>query len=499
MLNKRSSGILMHISSLPSNGGIGTFGKEAYNFVDFLVETEQTYWQILPLTTTSYGDSPYQSFSAIAGNTNFIDFDLLVEENLLNKKDYENVDFGNNLEKVDYEKIYYNKRPILEKAVTNFLLKKENLLLLENFKKENNWVKDFAEFMAFKEYFNNESLENWSDKKVIKRDEKTLKSYLPKLKDKIAYYEVTQLFFFKQWQQLKKYANKNNIKIIGDMPIYVSKDSVEMWANSELFKLNEEGELEFIAGVPADGFSPTGQLWGNPIYDWEKQKENNFSWWIERLKQNFELYDVVRIDHFKGFSEFWQIPNGSETALTGEWKKGVGIELFNAIEKKLGALPIIAEDLGVIDEKTEQLLAETKFPGMKVVQFAFDGNINNPYLLDNHIKNSVAYIGTHDNETTKSWFENLSDEKKLEVAEYFDNNNRENIVEDIIKVIFESESNIVIITMQDLLNKDNNSRMNTPGTPSDNWQWRMLKEELTEEKKNFLREVTVENKRKKYK
>lgn len=493
MLNKRSSGIVMHISSLPSNVGIGTFGKEAYNFVDFLVSAKQTYWQILPLTTTSYGDSPYQSFSAIAGNTHFIDFDLLVQEGVLSRRDYEEVDFGSDLEKVDYEKIYYHRRPVLEKAVSNFLLRKESVVLLEEFKKTHSWVVDFSQFMAFKEFFNDEPLEKWSDPHVIDRNEHVVESYLPTLADKIRYHEVTQFFFFQQWKQLKQYANQNNIKIIGDMPIYVSKDSVEMWANKELFKLDENGKLEFVAGVPADAFSPTGQLWGNPIYDWEKHKANQYSWWITRFKQNFELYDIVRVDHFKGFSEFWQIPNGSETALEGEWQTGVGIDLFHAVETELGTVSIIAEDLGVIDEKTEQLLKETAFPGMKVMQFAFDDNINNPYLLDNHIPNSVAYIGTHDNETTKSWFENLSSQKQQEVADYFENQDREKIVEDIINVIFESESNTVMITMQDLLNKDHHARMNTPGTSSNNWQWRMLKEELTQEKRNFLRRVTEEN------
>lgn len=495
MLKERASGILLHISSLPGKFGIGTFGKEAYEFVDFLKQANQKYWQILPLTTTSYGDSPYQSFSAVAGNTHFIDFDLLANEGLLTKEDYKNIDFGQDEEKVDYEKLYFNRRPILEKAVTNFLKSKNNISLLTKFEQENSWLVDFANFMAFKEYFDNKSLEEWTDKKLIERDTKTIKKYEDKLQNEITYHKVTQFFFFTQWSKLRTYANEQGIKIIGDMPIYVSRDSVEMWAKKDLFKTNKKGELEYIAGVPADGFSPDGQLWGNPIYDWAKHKKENYAWWIERLSDNFKLYDVVRIDHFKGFSAFWQIPATSNSALDGEWKQGVGIELFDTIKSKLGALNIIAEDLGVIDEDTEELLKESGFPGMKVMQFAFDGNINNPYLLDSHIENSVAYIGTHDNETTKSWFANQDEETREEVLEYFDCEDEENIVESMIGVLFESDSNLIIVTMQDLLNKDNSARMNTPGVASGNWSWRMKKEELTEERANFLTQLVKKNKR----
>jgi len=349
----RSSGVLMHITSLPNAFGIGSFGQSAYDFVDFLVETKQTYWQILPLTTTSYGDSPYQSFSAIAGNTHFIDFDLLAQAGLLNTSDYASVNFGEDPTKVDYECIFHARRPILEIAVKNFLTKDAFRSDFQNFEKNNRtWLDDYAEFMAFKEYFSNKALQKWEDKQLIARQPKALEKYRTMLKEKIQYFKVTQYFFFQQWKALKAYANRKGIQIIGDMPIYVAADSVEVWTKPELFQLDAERNPRFVAGVPADQFSATGQLWGNPLYDWEAHKKQHYAWWIHRIEESFKIYDVLRIDHFKGFSDYWQVDGKADIAKYGCWQPGPGYDLFKAIKAQLGDLPIIAEDLGNIDDNT---------------------------------------------------------------------------------------------------------------------------------------------------
>lgn len=489
-MNKRASGVLMHITSLPNELGIGTFGKSAYEFVDFLVETNQTYWQILPLTTTSYGDSPYQSFSAIAGNINLIDFELLVEEKLLEKTDYNNVDFGKQQDKIEYDLLYKNRKPILELAVNNALKQKKTLKKIEEFKEENNsWLLDYAEFMAIKEHFDNKSLLYW-DEDIRKAKLKSREKYRKLLKNKIDYYTITQYFFFSQWNRLKEYANKGGIKVIGDMPIYVSADSVEMWTMPELFKVDSNNKPLYVAGCPADDFSPEGQLWGNPIYDWEKHKKNSYSWWIYRIKESFKLYDVLRIDHFKGFSDYWQIKNGSTTAKVGTWEEGPGIELFETIKEKLGDLPIIAEDLGQIDDKTRKLLSDVNYPGMKVLQFAFSGE-DNIYLPHNYIRNSIAYVGTHDNDVTNSWYENLDKNTKKRVDDYLNIGPKEKITEVMIRSIHSSVSKISIITIQDLLNKDGESRMNMPSTVGGNWEWRMKKGEIKKEHKEFLEKITT--------
>ena len=489
-MSKRSSGVLMHITSLPGQFGIGTFGKSAYEFVDFLEETKQTYWQILPLTTTSYGDSPYQSFSAVAGNLNLIDFSLLKEDGLLEESDYANVNFGENPEKVDYALLFEARRPILEKAVANTSKNSEVLAEIEKFEAENSsWLADYAEYMAIKESFGYKSFIHW-DEDIKKGEETAREKYRTELQDSIRYYTVTQYFFFKQWLALKEYANEKGIKIIGDMPIYVSADSVEMWTMPELFKVDENNEPLYVAGCPADDFSPTGQLWGNPIYDWEKHKEQGFSWWIYRVQESFKIYDVLRIDHFKGFSDFWQIDKDAENAVNGTWEAGPGIELFQKIKEQLGDLPIVAENLGFIDAKAEKLLDDSGYPGMKILQFAFPGedNLDRPH---HYTQNSVAYTGTHDNDVVNGWYEKLSESEKELVSEYLNRRDDETITEAMIRGIYSSVSDYAIVTMQDLLDKDATSRMNVPSTVGGNWEWRMLAEDLTEERKEFLRNITV--------
>ena len=489
-MTKRSSGVLMHITSLPGEFGIGTFGKSAYDFVDFLEETRQTYWQILPLTTTSYGDSPYQSFSAVAGNLNLIDFSLLKEEGLLEESDYSNVNFGENPEKIDYALLFEVRRPILEKAVANTAKYSNVLAEIEKFEKDNSsWLADYAEYMAIKESFGYQSFIHW-DEDIKKGEKAAREKYRTELQDSIRYYTVTQYFFFKQWLALKEYANDKGVKIIGDMPIYVSADSVEMWTMPELFKVDENNEPLYVAGCPADDFSPTGQLWGNPIYDWEKHKEQGFSWWIYRVQESFKIYDVLRIDHFKGFSDFWQIDKDAENAVNGTWEAGPGIELFQKIKEQLGDLPIIAENLGFIDEKAEKLLDDSGYPGMKILQFAFPGddNLDRPH---HYTQNSVAYTGTHDNDVVNGWYEKLSESEQELVSEYLNRRNEETITEAMIRGIYSSVSDYAIVTMQDLLDKDATSRMNVPSTVGGNWEWRMLAEDLTEERKEFLKNITV--------
>ena len=489
-MTKRSSGVLMHITSLPGQFGIGTFGKSAYDFVDFLEETKQTYWQILPLTTTSYGDSPYQSFSAVAGNLNLIDFSLLKEDGLLEESDYVNVNFGENPEKIDYALLFEVRRPILEKAVANTAKYSNVLAEIEKFEKDNSsWLADYAEYMAIKESFGYQSFIHW-DEDIKKGEKAAREKYRTELQDSIRYYTVTQYFFFKQWLALKEYANEKGIKIIGDMPIYVSADSVEMWTMPELFKVDANNEPLYVAGCPADDFSPTGQLWGNPIYDWEKHKEQGFSWWIYRVQESFKIYDVLRIDHFKGFSDFWQIDKDAENAVNGTWEAGPGIELFQKIKEQLGDLPIIAENLGFIDAKAEKLLDDSGYPGMKILQFAFPGedNLDRPH---HYTQNSVAYTGTHDNDVVNGWYEKLSESEKELVSEYLNRRDEEKITEAMIRGIYSSVSDYAIVTMQDLLDKDATSRMNVPSTVGGNWEWRMLAEDLTEERKEFLRNITV--------
>lgn len=488
----RSSGVLMHITSLPNPYGIGSFGQSAYDFVDFLVETKQTYWQILPLTTTSYGDSPYQSFSAVAGNTHLIDFDLLAKQGLLKAEDYVNVNFGDDPAKIDYERLFYARRPVLESAVKNFLKNTTCQADYKNFEKNNRtWLDDYAEFMAIKEHFGNKAIQEWEDKKAVARDEKTLEKYRVMLAETIQYFKVTQYFFFQQWLALKAYANRHNIQIIGDMPIYVAADSVEVWTKPELFQLDEARKPLFVAGVPADQFSETGQLWGNPLYDWAEHKKQGYSWWIHRIEESFKIYDVLRIDHFKGFSDYWQVDGDAIVAKDGCWQPGPGYALFEAVKEQLGDLPIIAEDLGNIDDKARKLLADCGYPGMKILQFGFEDvtgeSLDSPH---HNIPHSITYIGTHDNDVLNGWYADLSEEQQQYINDYTHRGAQESLCQAMIRQLFATVSNTVIVTMQDLLDLPRNSRMNMPSTIGGNWEWRMLATDLTQDKKDFLTQIT---------
>ena len=489
----RSSGVLMHITSLPNAFGIGSFGQSAYDFVDFLVETKQTYWQILPLTTTSYGDSPYQSFSAVAGNTHLIDFDLLTQMGLLKESDYASVNFGDDPTSVDYERIFYARRPILEIAVKNFLANQSLQADFKHFEKSNRlWLDDFAEFMAIKEHFGNQALQKWDDKKAVARDPSALEKYRILLAEQIQYFKVTQYFFFKQWTELKNYANQKGIQIIGDMPIYVAADSVEVWTKPELFQLDEERNPLFVAGVPADQFSATGQLWGNPLYAWEEHKKQGYAWWIHRIEESFKIYDVLRIDHFKGFSDYWQVDGKAEVAKDGSWQPGPGYDLFKAVKEQLGDLPIIAEDLGNIDDKARKLLTDCNYPGMKILQFGFEDvsgeSLDSPHYC---IPHSIVYTGTHDNDVTNGWYNGLTEQQQQYINDYTHRSEDESICQAMIRQLFAAVSNTAIATMQDVLDLPASSRMNVPSTIGGNWQWRMQESDLTQDKKDFLAKMTT--------
>lgn len=491
-MKQRQSGVLMHISSLPGKYGIGSFGQSAYDFVDFLVRTKQRYWQILPLGATSYGDSPYQSFSAFAGNTHFIDFDLLIQEGLLEEADFEGVDFGQNPEAVDYEKLFYNRRPLLEKAVANFMAKGYNPEYQQFLVDSASWLDTFAEYMAIKEHFGQKSWLDWPDDAAKVREPRALAEYRENLAPAVNYHRVTQYFFFKQWLALKSYANENHIEIVGDMPIYVAADSSEMWSQPRYFKTDEAGRPSWIAGVPPDAFTAEGQLWGNPIYDWDAMKADNYSWWIKRLQESFKVYDVVRIDHFRGFESYWEVPAGAENAIGGRWVKGPDYDLFKTVKEELGDLNIIAEDLGYMTQEVYDFREKTGFPGMKILEFAFDPHGDSQDMPHYAKNNSVMYTGTHDNDTVVGWYENEADEETRRFMELYTNKREdESVPAAMLRTVYSSVSFMAIATMQDLLGLGSQARMNTPSTLGQNWVWRMTETQLNQEVEDLLTYLTV--------
>ncbi len=481
----RKSGILLHISSLPSDYGIGTMGKEAYKFIDFLKSAKQSLWQILPVGPTSYGDSPYQSFSTNAGNPYFIDFDMLCEEGLLKRTDYANLKWGADSKYVDYETIYKNRFKVLKKAFANF--KKGDMTRFNDFLQKNEkWISNYALFMSIKEENGGKSWLEW-DEGLRKRDSHALWEFNSSHGDEIMFWEFLQYKFFEQWELLKNYANDNGVSIIGDIPIYVALDSAEVWVYPDLFELDAELLPTAVAGCPPDAFSPTGQLWGNPLYDWKRHKEVGFNWWIDRIDAATSLYDIVRIDHFRGFEGYYAIPYGDETAENGEWRKGPGMELFDAVEKSLGKLPIIAEDLGFLTEDVHKLLAASGFPGMKVLEFAFDPREESNYLPYTYTKNSVVYTGTHDNSTISGWLES-SEADTVNFCKKFINS--EDVVWGMIKTAMASVSDTAIIQMQDYLELGDEARMNVPSTLGFNWKWRMRKRDATKKLAEKIADIT---------
>lgn len=475
-MKKRGCGILMHISSLPSNYGIGTFGEEAYKFVDFLYETKQTYWQILPLGQTSYGDSPYQSFSINGGNPYFIDLEMLIEENLLKLEEVEEKNWGSD-EKVDYSNLYNLRYEVLKNAFERFEKTDEDYKkFIENNKE---WIEDYSIFMALKKYHEDKSWDNW-EKKYKTRDKKALEKFKDENRENIEFWCFIQYKFYEQWSKLKKYANEKNIKIIGDIPIYVAYDSVEVWKNPEYFQLDSELKMINVAGCPPDSFSPTGQLWGNPLYNWEYMEKTGYKWWLKRLADATKIYDVVRIDHFRGFESYYSIPAEDKDAMNGKWEKGPGMKLFNKVKEELGELDLIAEDLGYLTQEVMDLLKDSGYPGMKLLQFAFDSREDGDYLPHNYVENSIVYIGTHDNDTGIGWLINAKTEDIEYMRNYLDIysfDDRETVWKMICRV-FATTSRVAIIQMQDYLGVGIEGRMNTPSTLGNNWVWRMRKNQI---------------------
>ena len=484
----RKSGILLSVTSLPSKYGIGCFSKEAYQFVDWLKEAGQSFWQILPLGPTGFGDSPYQPLSTFAGNPYMIDLEELIFEGLLTKGECN--DFN---EDIDYYNLFKKRFPLLRKAYerSNCEEDKEYKKFVDENKE---WLFDYALFMVIKSKHGNDSWLDWDEDIRIKKDD-TVKYYSSQYKDELEFWQFIQYKFYTQWKKLKSYANKKGISIIGDIPIYMALDSSDVWSNQHLFELRKDGTPVRVAGCPPDGFSKTGQLWGNPLYRWDVHKKDNYSWWIKRIKHCFKLYDMVRIDHFRGFDEYYAIDYEAINAISGKWLKGPGIDLFNAIEEKIGKKNIIAEDLGFVTESVKNLLEDTGFPGMKVLEFAFDerdSGDTNDYLPHNYPANSVAYTGTHDNQTLVSWFNTISQKERMSVREYLCDKYTpdKEMYKSLIAHLMMSNSSLVIIPMQDFLGLNDKSRMNTPGTMGENWKWKLCNNELTEELKNEIFSTT---------
>lgn len=471
---KRSSGILLPVTSLPSKYGIGSFSDAAYKFVDWLKEAGQSYWQLLPLGTTGYGNSPYQSFSVYAGNPYMISIEDLINDGVLEKKLCDSFNFGSNAANVDYVSLYENRYKLLRIAFDN---DKKDSVGYKNFLSKNSfWLDEFALFSAIKAGQDEKPFFEW-DSGLRFRDKNAINRFTETHSKEIEFRKYMQYKFFSQWQRLKKYANEKGIKIIGDIPIYTAHDSADVWANPKLFCLDDNLMPTSVAGCPPDGFSENGQLWGNPLYDWEYHKSTGYEWWTSRLKFALEMYDVVRIDHFRGFDSYYSIPYGDKTAVNGTWKKGPGTELFSALKHIAVPEKIIAEDLGFITDSVKALLRECGYPGMKIIQFAFDSRDNastNVHLPHLYTTNSVVYTGTHDNQTIESWYNTISEAERENVRDYLCTKSDAEISRKLIALAMRSVADICIIPMQDWLGLDDSARLNTPSTVGGNWQWRLL-------------------------
>lgn len=484
----------MHISSLSSPYGIGSMGKEAREFVDFLKKSGQSYWQILPVCPTSYGDSPYQSFSTFAGNPYFIDLELLREDGLLQSEEYVDVDWESTPDKVNYEAVYYKRYDILRKAADRFM-ENPSPEYSDFCDEQKEWIYDYALFMALKDANGGVAWIEWGEE-LKKRNPEALEEAKTKYSKEIEFWKIMQFLFFKQWKSLRQYANDRGIEIIGDLPIYVALDSVDVWANPHLFLLDENLEPIDVAGCPPDGFSATGQLWGNPLFRWDVMEEEDYDWWVRRISQACKIYNVLRIDHFRGFDSYYAIPYGADTAINGEWRIGPGIKLFKAIERKIGPQNIIAEDLGYLTESVRQLLKDSGFPGMKVLEFAFDSRDSNnaDYLPHNYPEYCIAYAGTHDNETICGWKKTAAPEDIAYAKDYLKLSD-DDFCWDMIDRLWATAANTVIIQAQDILELGSESRMNIPSTLGGNWSWRALEGAFTDEIADRLRKITEQHNR----
>lgn len=476
----RQAGILMAVSSLPSKYGIGCFSKEAYRFIEFCKKSGHKCWQMLPLGPTSYGDSPYQTFSSFAFSPYYIDLEELISLNLLTKEECETADFGSG-KSVDYGKLYQNRFPLLQKAYERFLT-----FTYEDYpsfvEANSEWLEDYALFMALKDAHFGAGWTTW-ELKLRERDPETIKQMRLNYKKEIDFYRFLQYFCTRQWNHVHQYSKEMGVQLIGDIPIYIALDSADAWANPELFEFKEGFIPKAVAGCPPDGFSPTGQVWGNPLYNWEQHQKEQYHWWKKRMKHMFSLFDIIRIDHFRGFDEYYSIPFEDDTAINGKWNKGPGLDLFQAFEQSLGKLPIIAEDLGYLNESVKKLLKDTGYPGMKVLEFAFDSREESDYLPHNYEHNSVVYTGTHDNDTIIGWYRTMPQADRDYALSYVNAKHHSDleIAWDFIRLAFMSVADYAIIPMQDYLGLGSEGRMNTPSTLGGNWTWRMNQGSLEDE------------------
>lgn len=476
---KRSSGILMPMSSLPSPYGIGTMGKAAYEFIDFLKAAGQKYWQLLPMGPTSYGDSPYASFSTFAGNPYFIDLDMLVEEGLLKNADLKSIRWSVKKDRVDYGLIFQSRFKVLRKAWQNG---REDLAgEIEAFRRENaGWLEDYALFMAVKGKFNLAAWTQWPDEAIRLHKPEAVAAYSRELKEEVDFYVFMQFLFFRQWEALRAYAQEAGVQFIGDIPIYVAMDSADVWSAPQYFQLDGENVPTEVSGVPPDAFTEDGQLWGNPLYNWDAMAADGYGWWIRRIDGAKKLYDVIRIDHFRGLESYWAVPYGAETAKEGQWRPGPGIKLVGVLASWFHDLSFIAEDLGYVTPEVKALLADSGFPGMKILEFAFDAHGESDYLPHRCTCNSVCYMGTHDNDTVQGWLETMDEDDLDFASRYMHITEDEGWCWGLIRTGMSTASKLFVVQMQDVLELPAGCRMNTPGTSSGNWQWRMLPGLLTE-------------------
>lgn len=466
----------MHISSLPSKFGMGTLGAEAFKFVDFLSEAGLKVWQMLPIYPVDEFGSPYCSVSTFAGNSLFIDLPLLESAGLIDLASFDGLNWGQNEAAVQFDVARKNKKLIMEQALKNWL-QTNSKEQLQAFSKANDWVFDYALFQVLLDEFNGEQWWNWPSEFKF-RNEQALKNFALAHEAHIQLHIFEQFVFLQQWRRLKQYANSKGISLIGDLPIYVSGNSVDVWANPENFCLDENLKPKLVAGCPPDAFSADGQLWGNPVYSWAKMKENGYGWWVKRLKNCCELFDVVRIDHFRGFESFYCVEYGRKNAREGAWVKGPGIDFFKTVEQQTGKLNLIAEDLGFLTDETRKLLEQTGFAGMKILQFAFDPREKSSYLPHSYVYNSVCYTGTHDNNTVVGWFNEISEESRDYCRRYLNFNEKEPVNWALIRAAMASVCRLAVVPMQDFLGLDGTCRMNTPGTVKNNWQWRLVKSQF---------------------
>ncbi len=486
MQNERKCGILLHPTSLPGTEGIGTLGRDARQFIDLLAGMGMSLWQVLPLTPPACGNSPYSAFSAFAGNPLLIDLEQLASEGDLPH----NVSLGQfPKERVDFARVIEAKQSVLRQAAASFFSNSRTARMEEfwHFCDTTPWLHDYALFMALKQHYKGKSWHKWPAD-AAKMAPEFYEKASSELGPEIGAQKYQQWQFYRQWQALRKYAAAQGIVVMGDLPIFVAYDSADVWGNRDIFLLDEKGKPTFVAGVPPDYFSKTGQLWGNPLYDWTVLEKQGYAWWIERIRQMYNLFDTVRIDHFRGFEAAWHVPAGERTAVKGKWIKGPGAHLFDAINAALGKIPIIAEDLGVITPEVEALRDHCGYPGMKILQFAFDSGPTNPYLPHNHAKNCVVYTGTHDNDTTLGWFHSLAPAKQKAVLDYLGSDGRD-IVTDMVRMVFMSVADTAIIPFQDILGLPSADRMNTPGTAYGNWEWRFSWESVPQHLSASLSEL----------